>query len=702
MPVTASGASSGKGGGKSGSLGGARGRLSRSTGGAKRSRRGRATGAFDPINALNQSFINVGIASLSKGTYFVPKKALAFADFSRHCKLLHKNKHLLRTEFMLATKAEGHSQRHANKPANDLKNSYKKLLPYDYNRVVLSTTDDQEDSDYINATYIDSLLRPNAYIAAQGPNDETVADFWRMIWESKSCVVVMLTRVFDFVRVMCTQYWPTENHRVVQHGNITVTLLREDTLANFTLRALLVKQGAEQRQIHQFHFTNWPIHTQPFSNALLDFRRRVRAVCQQYSSKHSTTAPLIVHCSDGCGRTGTYLAIDANLELAEEEAVYDVLAYTRLLRSARKGMVESMEQYLYIYDTLDEAFMCGKTWFSVTEIAHKFKQKSQKNPITRVNDYQREYAKISKMSTRLSIGDCAGGHRPENREKNRDITTVPPDNFRPYLTTFQSNDNTDYINAVFVDGYTRSKEYIVTEWPLQSTAQDVWSLIYDHGCNAVVILCDPPPSHTFPAFWPTERDKRMKYGPVFTVDVVSYSHYQKIKSWIFRINKKVVSLTELMAGVKAEPKTTQFFQITCWPEGHRVPTSTNTLVEMMNMVERWRQRTTYGPVLVISHNGKSRAGVYCAANVAIEQVIEHGEIDVFQAVRTVRRHRVQLVENMTEYKYCYDLVQHYVVHYLNKDSVRPAVIASGSENRDEPGKQQSSSIRQFTLQVPKI
>lgn len=62
----------------------------------------------------------------------------------------------------------------------------------------------------------------------------------------------------------------------------------------------------------------------------------------------------------------------------------------------------------------------------------------------------------------------------------------------------------------------------------------------------------------------------------------------------------MVSLTELMAGVKAEPKTTQIFQITCWPERHKVPTSTNSLVELMNMVERWRQRTTYGPVLVIS------------------------------------------------------------------------------------------------------
>ncbi|KAG8178340.1 hypothetical protein JTE90_029294 [Oedothorax gibbosus] len=242
---------------------------------------------------------------------------------------------------------------------------------------------------------------------------------------------------------------------------------------------------------------------------------------------------------------------------------------------------------------------------------------------------------------------------------------IATDNFRPYLTSFQSNDNTDYINAVFVDGYTRSKEYINTEWPLQRTCQDFWSLVYDHDCNTVVVLCSPPPSNTYPPFWPTEREKKKKYGPVFTVELVSYNHYPNIKTWIFKILKRVVSLTELMAGVKAEPKTTQVFQITCWPLGHKVPTSTNALVELMNMVERWRQRSVYGPVIVLSTNGKSRVGVYCAACVAIEQVIQHGEVDVFQAVKTVRRHRPQLVENMAEYKYCYDLVLHYVLHYLN-------------------------------------
>ncbi|OTF76978.1 hypothetical protein BLA29_012118, partial [Euroglyphus maynei] len=132
-------------------------------------------------------------------------------------------------------------------------------------------------------------------------------------------------------------------------------------------------------------------------------------------------------------------------------------------------------------------------------------------------------------------------------------------------------------------GYTRSKEYIITEWPLKRTIQDIWSLIYDHECNSVIILDNPNMPNEYPFFWPLERYKKQKYGPVFSVEMVSSAHYPKIKTWIFKINKKVVSLTELMAGVKAEPKTTQFFQITCWPLDHKVPTSTNALVELMNM-----------------------------------------------------------------------------------------------------------------------
>lgn len=544
-----------------------------------------------------------------------------------------------------------------------------------------------------------------------------------MVWEQKTYIIVMLTKVFDLVRSMCSKYWPDEIDTPEYYAPIEVTLLAEEMLAEFTVRTFRIKrrftvttksgginaklidnltdktmrmnlgsnddrqslrngspgetdqEDKDGRIVYQFQFFQWPIHSCPSIDSLLHFRRRVRVTMEDVNDCLTEigrkAGPLVVHCSDGCGRTGAYLAIDANLEFAEEDNSFDIYGYTRKMRSARRGMIESATQYKFVYETLQEARLTGVTWFPVSQLAEMIRKKSQSYSTTkgsaRINEYQREYEKIVKMTKNYSIGDCAGGHRVENRYKNRDFATIPPDNYRPYLSTFQSNDSTDYVNAVFVDGYTRSKEYIVTEWPMKHSIPDCWSVIYDHDCNSVVVLSSPTDKDNYPPFWPTEKDKRRKYGPVFTVDCISYNHYSNIKSWILRINKKVVSLTELMSGVKGVPKTTQIFQITCWPDSHRVPTSTNALVELMNMVERWRQRSTYGPVCVISNDGKSRVGVYCAANACIEQVVQHEEVDIFHAVRTVRRHRPLLVENVTEYKYCYDLLLHYVTHYLDKD-----------------------------------
>lgn len=871
------------------------------------------TRRYESIAKFQLSILNSGFISLKKLDRdlqsFLPKSRMTSKELDDHVKLIRKYPVLAKIEYKFANRYETYVCRHAMRESNQIKNNHKKCIPYDYNRVVLKTIPDVANSDYINASHVDSYLKPNAYIAAQGPNENTIEDFWRMVWEQRSFVIVMLTKVFDFIKVMCNQYWPVDKNKPERYGNLEVTLLFEEPLADFVIRTIKLtkiransntnqsavepetkpvieesqdssqkdesagemiecdddmdndeslteevvfnsesyannqaqaqaqkvprvraprfisvhqastrrrsisaedmdlkdrsrakgprsqkpsnlnlnsaqsitrsnsfreaaiktellhptfglKPGAfggsstsivsmpnspttpitptspnspgidrssatrkavkkkrrarvkddrpmrtefmapdenqlldddddvpldkwgkpidqgesnglgkqpSERIIYQFHYNSWASHTCPFVSSLLHFRRRVR-ICMDEMAKSGRTGPTIVHCNDGCGRTGTYLCIDANLELAEEDNLYDVFNFTKKLRQSRKFLIENLDQYKFVYDTIEEAMFCGRTWFPVTELHQKLKHKSQRNPITKNNEYQVEYEKICRMTGKFSIGDCAGGHRVENREKNRDVSTVPPDNFRPYLTSFQTNDSTDYINAVFVDGYTRSKEYIVTEWPLHKTISDFWSLIYDHDCNSVILLANPGESSNYPSFLPSEKELRRKFGSVFSAEMVSYTHYQNIKSWIYTINKRIVSLTEVIAGVKSEAKTTQVFQITCWPQGHRVPTSTNALVELMNMVERWRQRTAYGPVCVVSLNGKSRAGVYCAANVAIEQVVQHGEVDVFQAVKTVRRHRPQLIENMTEYKYCYDLILHYVLHYLNHNS----------------------------------
>ena len=124
---------------------------------------------------------------------------------------------------------------------------------------------------------------------------------------------------------------------------------------------------------------------------------------------------------------------------------------------------------------------------------------------------------MNRVRPELSQGDCAGGHRVENRRKNRSVVVLPPDKHRPYITSFQvrisliqkkriqrynkdictcqGNECTDYINAVFVDGYSRLNQFIVTEWPLANTTQNFWSMLYDHDVVTVVVL-DPPPKNS--------------------------------------------------------------------------------------------------------------------------------------------------------------------------------------------------------------
>ncbi|XP_053633111.1 receptor-type tyrosine-protein phosphatase kappa isoform X2 [Cherax quadricarinatus] len=597
----------------------------------------------------------------------IPTKPIDSKDLPKICAQHRQYPILYKVEFQMASKVEPHSMRHALKEVNELKNTHKRSIPYDYNRVVLEPLPDAPDSDYINASYIDSLLTPKAYIATQGPLENTIVDFWRLVWQQKSRLIVMLTKTFDFIKVMCVQYWPAMVGCPDHYEGIKVDLLKEEQLANFQIRTIklsLEGHPEEEREVVQFHYTEWPSHTQPFINGLLEFRRRIKIWSQ--SNITPADGPVIVHCSDGGARTGVYMAIDANLELLEEDGKLDIYGYVKKMKHARLGLIETVDQYRFVYDALEEFLLCGYSFFPVSELSQRLKHKSMKINGNK-SEYQIEFEKICKMTPRFTIGDCAGGHRADNRVKNRNVLCVPPDNFRPYITSFQGNTNTDYINAVCVDGYTHPRDYIVTEWPTSQTIGDLWSLVFDHDCTAVVLLCNPTNVVNYPPFWP-EKQKSMKYGSVFTIDHVSHQHYQNIRSWVFKISKKIVSLTELMAGIKAEPKTCHLFQLMCWPQGHKVPTSTNALVELMNMVERWRQRTGYGPVVVVSPDGMSRAGVYCAANACIEQVIQHGEVDVFQAVHTVRRHRPQLTNNMTEYKYCYDLVLHYVLHFLSKEN----------------------------------
>ena len=87
-----------------------------------------------------------------------------------------------------------------------------------------------------NFDYLQSLVQPKAYIVTQGPTESTMPDFWRMVWQEKASCIVMVTRTFDFIRVMCVQYWPAAKNREEVYAGVGVTVESEEQLANFMIR----------------------------------------------------------------------------------------------------------------------------------------------------------------------------------------------------------------------------------------------------------------------------------------------------------------------------------------------------------------------------------------------------------------------------------------------------------------------------------
>ncbi|KAK0393389.1 hypothetical protein QR680_000187 [Steinernema hermaphroditum] len=177
----------------------------------------------------------------------------------------------------------------------DDRNAYPDTLPYDYNRVILHTMPGDENSHYINASYVNSWVREKAYVVTQAVKTKAAnAEFWRMIWELGSNCIVMLTKVFDFMRVMCAQYWPITS---AQFGEIEVETLETKTYAHFVIRTFRLKRldeykGLESRIVKHFHFTEWELDSFPYISAFIELRRRVR----QHTEKCFADAPIVVHC----------------------------------------------------------------------------------------------------------------------------------------------------------------------------------------------------------------------------------------------------------------------------------------------------------------------------------------------------------------------------------------------------------------------
>ncbi|XP_078121020.1 receptor-type tyrosine-protein phosphatase mu isoform X3 [Sander vitreus] len=534
----------------------------------------------------------------------------------------------------------------AKKDENRMKNRYGNIIAYDHSRVRLQALEGEQSSDYINANYVDGYHRPNHYIATQGPMQETVFDFWRMVWQENTAAIIMVTNLVEVgrVSVKCCKYWPddTEIYR-----DIKVTLIETELLSEYVIRTFAVeKRGAHEiREIRQFHFTGWPDHGVPYhATGLLGFIRRVK-------SKTLTNAgPMVVHCSAGAGRTGCFIVIDIMLDMAEREGVVDIYNCVRELRSRRVNMVQTEEQYVFIHDAILEACLCGDTTIPASQLRSVYYDMNRLDPQTNSSPIKEEFRTLNMVTPTLRVEDCSIALLPRNHEKNRCMDVLPPDRCLPFLITIDG-ESSNYINAALMDSYKQPSAFIVTQHPLPNTVKDFWRLVLDYHCTSIVMLNDVDPAQLCLQYWPENGVHR--HGPI-QVEFVSADLEEDIISRIFRIYNA--------ARPQDGYRMVQQFQFLGWPMYRDTPMSKRSFLKLIRQVDKWQEEYDGGEGRTVVHclNGGGRSGTFCAISIVCEMLQHQRSVDVFHAVKTLRNNKPNMVDLLDQYKFCYEVALEYL------------------------------------------
>uniref|UniRef100_A0A8C7M7Z6 protein-tyrosine-phosphatase n=1 Tax=Oncorhynchus kisutch TaxID=8019 RepID=A0A8C7M7Z6_ONCKI len=479
-----------------------------------------------------------------------------------------------------------------------------------------SKEENKEKNRYVNILPCES--------PTQRPKEETVNDFWRMIWEQNTATIVMVTNLKERKECKCAQYWPDQG--CWTYGNIRVSVEDMMVLVDYTIRKFCIQQVGDvggkkpQRLVTQFHFTSWPDFGVPFTPiGMLKFLKKVKTCNPQYSG------PIVVHCSAGVGRTGTFIVIDAMLDMMNTERKVDVFGFVTRIRAQRCQMVQTDMQYVFIFQAMLEHYLYGDTELEVTSLESHL-AKLYAPSAAGCGGMEAEFKKLT--SIKIQNDKMRTGNLPANMKKNRVLQIIPYEFNRVINPVKRGEESTDYVNASFIDGYRQKDSYMASQGPLQHTIEDFWRMIWEWRSCSIVMLTE---------LEERGQEKCAQYWPSDGLTVCASSECG------------CVSLTFSFL----------LFHFHGWPEVG-IPSDGKGMINIIAAVQKQQQQSGNHPITVHCSAGAGRTGTFCALSTVLERVKAEAILDVFQTVKSLRLQRPHMVQTLEQYEFCYKVVQEYI------------------------------------------
>uniref|UniRef100_W5LE63 protein-tyrosine-phosphatase n=1 Tax=Astyanax mexicanus TaxID=7994 RepID=W5LE63_ASTMX len=490
------------------------------------------------------------------------------------------------------------------------------ILPYDYNRVF--------------------SLRPK---------EETVGDFCENIWEQQSSIIVMVTRVRKGNKEAKLLLWPSLDRETEIFDDYVVKIKGEENCPD-TLFAGTEKEKSAERDVTHIQFTSWPDHGVPGEpGLLLKLRRRVN------SFKNFFSGPIVIHCSAGVGRTGTYIGIDAMIESLEAEGRMDIYGLRVEVKQA---------QYVLYHTALIEYNQFGETEIPHCSDFHStvntLKQKDGSDPSLMEMEFQKTPKFKNWRSSNTALSE-------ENKKKNRssvvpyDFNRVPirleeddgrgsdADDEDEYSSDEEDEMPTKYINASFLDGYWCPRSLIAAQGPLSDTVEDFLQMLLQQRARTVVMLsdCTENGQEFCSQYW---YDEKKEFGEMS----VEVKETETFPTYIKR------SL-EIQHTKRKESHTVQQYHFLKWA-GNDLPANPHDLIDMLKTIRQTggykNSRENRGtPIVFHCNDGSSRSGVACALWNLLDSADTEKLVDIFQVAKGLRKERPGMITSPEQYQFLY-------------------------------------------------